>query len=68
MKYSFFYYLFLYTVLAITVTWLMNRQIKSLNLEYKDEDDSEGNPSSKESFNRKRAQKNKPNNLNKTED
>jgi cytochrome d ubiquinol oxidase subunit I len=33
MKYSFFYYLFLYTVLAITVTWLMNRQIKSLNKE-----------------------------------
>ncbi len=31
MKYSFFYYLFLYTVLAITVTWLMNRQINSLN-------------------------------------
>ncbi|MGY5847213.1 cytochrome ubiquinol oxidase subunit I [Salegentibacter sp. HM20] len=31
MKYSFFFYLFLYTILAITVTWLMNRQIKSLN-------------------------------------
>lgn len=31
MKYSFFFYLFLYTVLAITVTWLMIRQIKALN-------------------------------------
>lgn len=31
MKYSFFFYLFLYTILAITVTWLMNRQIKHLN-------------------------------------
>ncbi|MFD2035354.1 cytochrome ubiquinol oxidase subunit I [Belliella marina] len=31
MKYSFFFYLFLYTLLAITVTWLMHRQIKSLN-------------------------------------
>lgn len=33
MKYSFFFYLFLYTILAITVTWLMNRQIKALNKE-----------------------------------
>ena len=37
MKYSFFYYLFLYTVLAITVTWLMNRQIRSLNRETAEE-------------------------------
>lgn len=31
MKYSFFFYLFLYSILAVTVTWLMNRQIKHLN-------------------------------------
>ncbi|UAB84402.1 cytochrome ubiquinol oxidase subunit I [Zunongwangia sp. SCSIO 43204] len=36
MKYSFFFYLFLYTILAITVTWLMNRQIKSLNQQPED--------------------------------
>jgi cytochrome d ubiquinol oxidase subunit I len=37
MKYSFFYYLFLYTVLAITVAWLMSRQIRSLNRETAEE-------------------------------
>lgn len=31
MKYSFFFYLVLYSILAITVTWLMQRQIRSLN-------------------------------------
>ncbi|MCH7410396.1 cytochrome ubiquinol oxidase subunit I [Belliella sp. DSM 111904] len=31
MKYSFFFYLVLYTILALMVTWLMHRQIKSLN-------------------------------------
>ena len=31
MKYSFFFYLFLYIILGITVTWLMNRQMKALN-------------------------------------
>ncbi|HSP12016.1 MAG TPA: cytochrome ubiquinol oxidase subunit I, partial [Salegentibacter sp.] len=33
MKYSFFFYLFLYIILGITVTWLMNRQMKALNKE-----------------------------------
>ena len=31
LAYSFYMYLLLYTVLAITVGWLMNRQLKSLN-------------------------------------
>ena len=31
LAYSFYFYLLLYTVLAITVGWLMNRQMKSLN-------------------------------------
>ncbi|MEH6679884.1 MAG: cytochrome ubiquinol oxidase subunit I [Sediminicola sp.] len=31
MKYSFFFYVFLYTILALTVVWLMHRQIKTLN-------------------------------------
>lgn len=31
MEYSFYMYLVLYTILAVTVTWLMNRQIKALN-------------------------------------
>lgn len=31
MEYSFYMYLLLYTILAVTVTWLMNRQIKALN-------------------------------------
>ncbi|MCH4822786.1 cytochrome ubiquinol oxidase subunit I [Gramella lutea] len=31
MKYSFFLYVAVYVILAITVTWLMNRQIKVLN-------------------------------------
>ena len=67
MKYSFFYYLFLYTVLAITVTWLMNRQIKSLNQEPGEGKSSKDNSEMK-SFNRDKARENKPNNLNKTED
>ncbi|MGY5851673.1 cytochrome ubiquinol oxidase subunit I [Salegentibacter sp. F14] len=33
MKYSFFFYLFLYIILGVTVTWLMNRQMKALNKE-----------------------------------
>ncbi|GGW87913.1 cytochrome ubiquinol oxidase subunit I [Salegentibacter mishustinae] len=67
MKYSFFFYLFLYTVLGITVTWLMNRQIKSLNQE-PNEDGSNEN-SSQESYNRERARKNNPINMkNKSKD
>ncbi|UJH92039.1 cytochrome ubiquinol oxidase subunit I [Antarcticibacterium sp. 1MA-6-2] len=31
MEYSFYMYVVLYSILAITVTWLMNRQIKALN-------------------------------------
>lgn len=31
MKYSFYFYLCMYSLLAVTVTWLMNRQIKALN-------------------------------------
>lgn len=31
MEYSFYMYVVLYTILAVTVTWLMNRQIKALN-------------------------------------
>ena len=30
-KYSFYMYVCLYLILGITVTWLMNRQIRSLN-------------------------------------
>ncbi|SLK03642.1 cytochrome ubiquinol oxidase subunit I [Salegentibacter salarius] len=67
MKYSFFFYLFLYTVLGITVTWLMNRQIKSLNQE-PNEDGSKEN-SSQKSFDRERARKNNPINMkNKSKD
>ena len=67
MKYSFFFYLFLYTVLGITVTWLMNRQIKSLNQE-PNEKGSEEN-SSQKSYDRERARKNNPINMkNKSKD
>lgn len=67
MKYSFFFYLFLYTVLGITVTWLMNRQIKSLNQE-PNEDGSKEN-SSQKSYDRERARKNNPINMkNKSKD
>ena len=31
MKFSFYMYLMVYIILALTVTWLMNRQIKALN-------------------------------------
>lgn len=31
MKFSFYMYLFVYILLALTVTWLMNRQIRALN-------------------------------------
>lgn len=61
MKYSFFFYLFLYTVLGITVTWLMNRQIKSLN-QQPNEDSSKEN-SSQKSYDRERARKNNPINM-----
>jgi cytochrome d ubiquinol oxidase subunit I len=67
MKYSFFFYLFLYTVLGLTVTWLMNRQIKSLN-QQPNEDGSEEN-SSQKSYDRERARKNNPINMkNKSKD
>ena len=67
MKYSFFFYLFLYTVLGLTVTWLMNRQIKSLNQE-PNEKGSEEN-SSQKSYDRERARKNNPINMkNKSKD
>ncbi len=61
MKYSFFFYLFLYTVLGITVTWLMNRQIKSLNQEPNEESSKEN--SSQKSYDRERARKNNPINM-----
>jgi cytochrome d ubiquinol oxidase subunit I len=67
MKYSFFYYLFLYTVLAITVTWLMNRQIKSLNKE-PEEAKSTKNTSEKKFFDRDNSPNTKPTGGNKTED
>lgn len=67
MKYSFFFYLFLYTVLGLTVTWLMNRQIKSLN-QQPNEEGSEEN-SSQKSYDRERARKNNPINMkNKSKD
>jgi cytochrome d ubiquinol oxidase subunit I len=67
MKYSFFFYLFLYTVLGLTVTWLMNRQIKSLNQQPNDEGSEEN--SSQKSYDRERARKNNPINMkNKSKD
>ena len=67
MKYSFFFYLFLYTVLGLTVTWLMNRQIKSLNQQPKEEGSEEN--SSQKSYDRERARKNNPINMkNKSKD
>jgi cytochrome d ubiquinol oxidase subunit I len=67
MKYSFFFYLFLYTVLGLTVIWLMNRQIKSLN-QQPNEEGSEEN-SSQKSYDRERARKNNPINMkNKSKD
>jgi cytochrome d ubiquinol oxidase subunit I len=67
MKYSFFFYLFLYTILGLTVTWLMNRQIKSLN-QQPNEEGSEEN-SSQKSYDRERARKNNPINMkNKSKD
>lgn len=61
MKYSFFFYLFLYTVLGLTVTWLMNRQIKSLNQEPKEDSFKEN--FSQKSYDRERARKNNPINM-----
>jgi cytochrome d ubiquinol oxidase subunit I len=67
MKYSFFFYLFLYTVLGLTVTWLMNRQIKSLNQQPKEDGSEES--SSQKSYDRERARKNNPINMkNKSKD
>ena len=67
MKYSFFFYLFLYTVLGLTVTWLMNRQIKSLNQQPNKEGSEEN--SSQKSYDRERARKNNPINMkNKSKD